>query len=189
MENTVVENTNKCNSSTLKKGQYLSEIQFYQVRETDSYRIELRNERGFEFGAARKIVAEGMYSADQFKETKKVSRTEMAEILTSAYGAVFTVSFQKRVTAKDMKETVANFNKGNFKSKKEMEKEITSSFKGTERILIGYLVKPEPIFGRCMCIDLEKDKGDNPKWDARLVLVTHANLNWLIYKNVKYVIK
>lgn len=54
---------------------------------------------------------------------------------------------------------------------------------GSERILRGKLIKPEPLMGRSMCEDLETtDKN-------RARLVDHRTIHWIIVDGVKYVVK
>ena len=50
---------------------------------------------------------------------------------------------------------------------------------GSERILVGRLVKPEPLMGRSYVNDLEKN-------DGQMRLVNHRGLNWIIVDNIKY---
>ena len=61
--------------------------------------------------------------------------------------------------------------------------------KGEERTLIGYRTGSDYNLGRSHVIDLEADKGTNENYDARHRLVDHRNINWLIYKLVRYSIK
>ena len=51
---------------------------------------------------------------------------------------------------------------------------------GPERIFIGRLANTESKLGRSLIITLP---------DNNLVLVDHRTLKWLIFKNVKYVLK
>lgn len=54
---------------------------------------------------------------------------------------------------------------------------------GTDRVLKGRLVAPEPLLGRSMVEDLETcDKN-------RLRQVDHRTINWLIVDGVKYTVK
>lgn len=54
---------------------------------------------------------------------------------------------------------------------------------GTERVLRGRLVKPEPLLGRSMVEDLdEKDKN-------RVRMVDHRTINFIIVEGTKYVVK
>lgn len=56
---------------------------------------------------------------------------------------------------------------------------------GTERIIRGRLVKPEPLLGRSMVEDL-----DIPSAEInRLRQVDHRTINWLVVEGVKYVVK
>lgn len=92
------------------------------------------------------------FSADVHEDTKKASKTEVAEILTHAFNRPLSVSFMKA--------------------------------DGTERVLRGRLVKPEPLMGRSMVEDLDK-----PNAKDRIRQVDHRTLNWLILEGVKYVVK
>lgn len=56
---------------------------------------------------------------------------------------------------------------------------------GSERILRGRLVQPEPLLGRSMVEDLDI----NEKGDARLRQVDHRTINYLIVDGVKYTVK
>ena len=53
---------------------------------------------------------------------------------------------------------------------------------GTERVLRGRLVTPEPLLGRSKVEDLEKPKD-------RMRLVDHRTIRWLIVDGVKYTVK
>lgn len=57
---------------------------------------------------------------------------------------------------------------------------------GSERILIGRLIAPEPIFGRSRVEDLDLEKTDK---EDRMRLVTHLTVKWLIVDGVKYIVK
>lgn len=55
---------------------------------------------------------------------------------------------------------------------------------GTERVLRGRLVKPEPLLGRSMVEDLDLDAGSH-----RLRQVDHRTIKWLIVDSVKYTVR
>lgn len=91
------------------------------------------------------------YSADQYAEEEKVSKTQAAEILVNSPNRPLTVSFDKA--------------------------------DGTERVLRGRLIKPEPLLGRSMVEDLETtDKN-------RVRQVDHRTIRFLIVDGVKYIVK
>lgn len=54
---------------------------------------------------------------------------------------------------------------------------------GSERILRGRLVRPEPLLGRSMVEDLDE------KTNNRLRQVDHRTINWLIVEGTKYIVK
>lgn len=174
----------------IKKGDFLSETQYYEVVGVNPSGIQVKNERGFEFGIQSGIVEEGIYSASQVLEEVQVTRTELIEIFSKVGDTVFTVCFNKQPTSESINEAIESANKGKILPIAELKKLVKAAYKGEERILTGYLVKVETGFGRSMVIDLEADTSKStPEWDARLRQVDHRTLNWLISKNVKYIVK
>lgn len=57
---------------------------------------------------------------------------------------------------------------------------------GSERVLRGRLIAPEPIFGRSRVEDLDLEKTDK---EDRMRLVTHLTVRWLVVDGVKYTVK
>jgi len=171
----------RSNWETLKVGDRISETQYYEVSAIYHDRIRVKNERGFEFDISGNIVSEGMYSADQFTETKKLTRTELVEVLENAGDTVFTVNFNKQPTPKEVADKLQGFSKENAR------KAATKLLKGDERTLTGYLLQTEPKMGRSQVIDLEiAPKGDGVN---RIRQVDHRTLNWIILKNIRYMVK
>ena len=181
--------SNKSQFSNIPTGSYLSETQYYKVIENTPTSIRVQNERGFEFTIGKNIVEEGIYTAHQYKEEKQITRTELISIFSSIGDTVFTVCFNKQPTVEAINSAIESANKGKIIPIKELKKIVKEAYKGEERILRGYLVQVETGFGRSMVIDLEADKGTRPDYDGRLRQVDHRTLKWLIYKNVKYIVK
>jgi len=179
----------KSQVSKIKEGTYLSETQYYKVVEVNGSSVQVENERGFRFGISHGIVEEGSYSADQYNSEQLVTRTQLIEIFSNVGDTVFTVNFNKQPKAEDINAAIESANNGKFKSIAEIKKVVKNAYKGEERTLTGYLVKTETGFGRSTVIDLQQPKGDNPNHDGRLRQVDHRTLNFLIYKNVKYIVK
>ncbi len=170
----------------LSVGDFMSETQYYEVVGLTEERVQVRNERGYEFSVAHPIVEEGMYSAGQFGEEVKVTRTGLCELLENAGDSIFTVNFNKQLNEKDVvAEILAAIEEG--KSPRALKTRINAAVKkgvkGESRTLIGYLVKVEPKMGRSQVIDLQAPA------ERRYRLVDHRTVNWLIHKNVKYVTK
>ena len=183
------EQPERLNFTEIKKGQYLSETQYYKVLKVYKNKLLLSNEREYEIEVERSVIEEGMFSASQYDEELKITRTEMSELLENAGDSVFTVNFYKQPKEKEINQEILNAIKDQSLQTdekalvKKIKKAVKKAIKGEERILIGYLVHEEAKMGRSQVIDLEA------KGDHRLRLVDHRSLNWLILKNKKYIIK
>ncbi len=182
-------NNTKSKFSELETGNFLSETQYYKIISKNGSDIQVENERGFQFSIEKDILEEGIYSAHQYNQELKVTRTELIEQLAKVGDSVFTVCFNKQPSANAINEAIESANEDENISIKELKKIVKNAYKGEERILTGYLKKTETGFGRSTVIDLEADRGNNADWDARVRQVDHRTLNWLIFKNIKYIIK
>lgn len=169
--------------SKVKKGDRLSETQYYEVITTEVDRVKVKNERGFEFTVSKPIVEEGMFNAHQYDETKKVSRTALVNIFEGVGDTIFTVNFHKKPNDKTVLDvlkgcTIADFN--DHAKLRELSVDLTH---GESRTLVGYLIQTEPKMGRSRVVDLTKPVGGNSR------LVDHRTMNWLIFKGIKYEVK
>jgi hypothetical protein len=181
----------RTDAAKLQIGEHLSDIQYYKITKINANTITVVNERGFESEIDKDIVQEGMYSASQYEIEKTVTRTEACELLEQAGDQVFTVNFNKQVKEKELRdkllEALKNEN-GEYLTYQEIEKALKKiskdAIEGEERTLVGYLLKVEQRMGRSSVIDL-----DIPLNQHRIRLIDHRTLNWLILKNVKYVVK
>lgn len=90
-----------------------------------------------------KDLIQNAYSADQFGETKKVSKTEAAEILITSHNKPLTVCFVKEENKDGVKE---------------------------ERLLRGRLIKHEALLGRSMVEDLDVDDKNRVRLESNRVL-------------------
>lgn len=189
----VIEEAKKQKRSSIKEvksGHIMSELQFYKVHGgNDIYRIQVTNDRGFKFNVSPDIIEEGWYSASQFEEVKEVTRTELIQVFKLCWGAVFTVHFRKMPKEKEINEVVKSFNGPNgIIPIKEMTVKIKEAFKGEPRTVIGHMVDPDHDFGRSLVMDLDKQFEGNPP-DRCFSQVDHRTIEWLIFKNVKWVAK
>lgn len=180
----------------VKVGTILSEIQYYKVVGIDSNATTVKNERGFEFKIGNNIVEEGSFSADQFEKEEKITKTAMGELFSSIGDTVFTVNFNKQVKKEDIKtvlETLYANKGGAIISKADFDKKVkailASVYEGEERTLTGYRISSDVVLGRSTVIDLNLEPDFTKAYDVRLRQVDHRSINWLIYKNVKYIVK
>lgn len=176
-------NVCKVKVSDLSPGDKLSRLAYYEVVKTNNDCAIVKNENDFKFQISNGIVENEMYSANQVKLTKKVSRTQLVEILEKAGDTVFTVTFYKQPTEKRICELLKSFDFTN--ATKADRKTLAKNFlHGEYRTLIGYLVHTEPKTGRSQVVDLEIPKGT---YNRRLI--DHRTLESIIIKNTKYIVK
>jgi len=179
----------------IQEGDYLSETQYYRVISVAADAIEVQNERGLQFQIPAHVVAEGVYTAHQYRQERTVTKTQMATIFHNMDSTIFTVNFNKQLREKDAREALLSLYAhagGQLFSQQEYEKKVKeivkSTYQGEERTLIGYKTGVDENLGRSIVIDLEEKYGDKP-YDQRIRLVDHRTINWLIYKNIRYEVK
>ena len=109
---------------------------------------------GLEFSVQGESLIHRTHNTFEFNETKKVTMTNLAEILVGAGDKVFTATFIKK--------------------------------DGTERVLKGRLIKPEPLMGRSMVEDFEeKDKNGKPA----VKQIDHRTLQSIVIGRTRYELK
>ncbi|MCK6513108.1 hypothetical protein L6R29_24525 [Myxococcota bacterium] len=175
----------------LNVGDRLFEVQYYEVVEIDREKREavLRNERGYELEVTHDVIEEGMYTANQYNSEERLPRTQIVEILENAKDTIFTVNFHKQPKEKEvLEEALAVIRAEGTGDPKVFEKHLGEAIKrgihGEERTLVGYLIQTEPKMGRSQVIDLEA-----PTAAQRIRLIDHRTINWIVIKNVKYIVK
>lgn len=173
-------------TNDLVVGDRLSEIQHYIVTEKKDNEAVLRNERGFEYRAQASIIEEGMDSANQFTQTQRISRTALVGILESTAGCVFTVNFNKQPTAEGNLERLNKAMENNFETLKNpaARAELAANLiLGEDRTIRGVLDRTEQKLGRTRVFDQDVPDENNQR------LVDHRTVNWMIYKNIKYIVQ
>ncbi|WP_373478321.1 hypothetical protein [Geminocystis sp.] len=178
------------NVEKIEVGEHLAEIQYYQVVKVNSKTIKVVSDKGVESNIDKDLVLE-MYSASQYQIEKYITRTEVNNILANIGQQIFTVNFNKQVKQDDIKNkllTAIKDEEGNPLTYEQIEKNLKKISKelnkGEERTLIGYLLEINNEMGRSSAIDLEIERGQN-----RLRQIDHRTINYLIFKNTKYLVR
>ena len=173
--------------SKLQKGEVLSETQFYKVSKIAGNQVQLINGNGDSIVVNDGYVNSSLSSATQFDETKKVTKTELAEIFISKARVAMTVMFNKKVEPKQVSESVSNIyddlNLGLTKKDFENKVKAVMNLKGEERIMTGRHYGTVDVNGRVSFVDMNIESG-NPNR-----LVDPRTINYLIVDNVKYEVK
>ena len=81
----------------IKSGEFISTTMYLQVVKKTKDGVMVKDSQGQEFEVRGTNLLEKTFkSASQFESTKKVTRTELAEILVNLGDQVFTVNFDKQ---------------------------------------------------------------------------------------------
>ena len=119
-----------------------------------------------------------MQNANVFDKEEKLPITKLVKILKEANSTAFTVNFNCKVDEKQIAEKLAAATAADFKDPKALAKELLH---GKETTVVGRLLSTESKLGRSLVLGLEKDN--------HYCLVDHRHINWLIFKNVKYIVQ
>jgi len=130
-----------------------------------------------------KDILEDMYSADHFKKEVAMSVTALAELLHTVQDHVFTVGFRKQPTEENAAKLLEKAAKGDFKDPKAVSKLAKELIAGTECEMRCHMIEVQNNLGRSLVIDL------NTASENKFRQVDHRSIDFIIYQNVKYVLK
>lgn len=174
-------NIKLCDTTQLKPGDWLSRISYMKVVEIRSNgTLKVENENGYSWSIAPDVVEQECRAAGQFKETRKVTRTQLAEKLKSAGHLIFTVEFEKQPTTSSVEKHLTDSDIGDLTVVKKRRKLARDILKGPVRTLVGHLKQSEPHMGRSVVCDLEIPTAQNERQ------VDHRKINYIIIDNVRY---
>lgn len=117
-----------------------------------------------------------MHNAAVFAKEEKLALTKVVKILKEAKSTVFTVCFTCKIDEKQIQEKLSSISEKDFKDAKKLAKELLT---GKESTVVGRLTKTEGKLGRSLVVGIP---GNN------FVSVDHRTIQWIIFKNVKYVV-
>ena len=172
----------------LKEGNVLSETQFYVVQKIVGEKVQLGTESGSPIVVDKGYVESLLVSANQYTETQKITRTELAELLVSNPYVAMTVNFNKQVKEADVFKEILDVHKNTapVKVEKEFKAAIKKALNGEQRTIVGRHNGHKDEFGRVQFIDMEIAKEASATYDKRQRLVDPRTINWLILRGVRY---
>lgn len=138
----------KLDASKLKVGDAMSRIQYMKVVRIGATSVTVQDETGFEWDIGKSILEAQAYTADQFTETVKVSRTELARIMEmEVRDSIFSCCFSKLPNADDQEKALANADLSTAAKRKRVAKEISV---GAERVLVGHVTDTHELARKMM---------------------------------------
>lgn len=123
-----------------------------------------------------------MHSGKVFAKTEKLALTKIVKLFTEAHDCAFTVCFRTKLDEKHVKDELQKLNEGLLKDEKRLKAFAKEVIQGQEMTITGRYYKHETKLGRSLIIDLEQP------WGRGFRLVDHRTLQYLIIKNVKYIV-
>jgi hypothetical protein len=175
----------KTNFKELKKGDKLSETQYYSVVKVAGDKVQLKNGLGQDIVVDKGYVTDCLTSADQFEKEEKLTKTDLAALFLKSSNVALTVSFNKQVKDVDVVKEIMEAYEGSTPKSIEtaIKKAVKRGLNGEERVLVGYHTGSQDDFGRVTATDMNITETHNIRQ------VDPRQLNYLIIKGVKYSVK
>jgi hypothetical protein len=186
----------RCNADDIQKDDALYRLSYMTVVHKGNNYIEVRNSDGKEWGIDINIVENECFNAAEMREEKKVTRTELVNILTNAGDQVMTITFRcqpkKEVIERCMKrlrqaqDIVSEGKNPEAVLKIGYEKDpldddsFDDVVKGRKVVIQGRIHRAETEFGRTRMIEML------PNGEEKFTLVDHRGLEELTLKGIHY---
>lgn len=175
----------------LKVNDILSETQYYRVDKIVGNIVQLINDKGEYITVSKEYAEQCLISADQYKEEKVITKTELASLFLSNPNIVMTVNFNKLVKEEDVvKQILTSYETSTPKQfETAVKKSIKNALVGEDRTMVGRHYGSINELGRIQFIDMKLTKDISKTYDTRLRLVDPRSINWLVLNDVKYKLK
>jgi len=181
-------------SNRLKKGDILSETQYYTVDRINGANVILTTDNGSDITVGRGYADNHLKSADHYDSINKVSRTELVNIIMGNARKAMTIHYNKKLKKEDMDARIINLypnQGGKLVSKAQFQANVQAllDLKGEERIIRGRHYGSQDANGRLHFVDMDQKKDPNKDYDTRRRLVDPRTVNWAIIDLVRYEVK
>ena len=128
-------------------------------------------------------IVEKMASGTHYAKEVGMNMTGLAELLEQCSDTVFTVQFHKQPSKESAQELLETTNFKDLKDKKKLAEIAKELSEGGLSTMTCHLVDVENNLGRSTVIDL------TAKSDNKFRQIDHRTIQYIIFKNVKYVLK
>jgi hypothetical protein len=157
-------------------GNWFSGTSYFRVTKIDGDEITTQSS-DHEVLVSRDILESEMYNASVYAKEEKLPITKVVKVLKEAHSTAFTISFNCKIDEKAVAQKLESCTAQEFKDAKKLAAELLT---GKETIFTGRLTKTEGKLGRSLVVALNA---------YNFASVDHRTINYLIIKNVKYIVK
>lgn len=166
----------------IAEGEWYSSTNYIRVLSVSAKKVEVSSTTGGTWSMSPDLIQK-MDSADHFEFEIPMARGELVEMLESTRDTIFTICFRKKVQPKNVSEILKNEALGVIGDLKKSKKLTKKLLEGDECVITGKMINLEPKLGRSLIEDLTRPKGSN------LRQVDHRTIEWLIFKNRRFILK
>lgn len=144
--------------ATLPEGTPLTCTNYYFVENHVGNVTNVVDSRGNELSITNDIIKDECVPVTEGKETQKITRTEMAELIRSSQKRAFRVRFHCKPKDADVEKVLNEEWESAAPSRKKRKLIRGKVLNGTEKTLVCHLYKDENLMGRAQVIDLEAQR-------------------------------
>lgn len=175
----------------LKAGEILSESQHYRLLRVHGSMAILKPDSGEPIEVDREYVETFLTSGEQETTKETISKTDAAALFVSNPYVAMTVNFNKMVKPADVEKQIMDAYESNTPSefKAAVKETIKHGLTGEERTMVGYHYGKLDDLGRVQFIDMKLERNPRLNYDDRLRLVDPRTINYIILRDVKYIVK
>lgn len=105
----------------LEVGNNFSCISYLHVDAIEGDRITVKNQLGGAWFISKDLLVRDSWSADHFDKTVVCNQTELAQILDACSDTIFSVTFKKKIDAKQIEEKLQAASFNDIKDEKKMK--------------------------------------------------------------------
>lgn len=162
-------------------GEWLTRVSIIKIISDGGDGVTIRNLQGREWWIEKKLLASESHSSTQARETRRVTRTELCDILSRTGDAVICFKFNKQP---DVNKLVALLDGEEYKSCSTMKDKRAfvrnKLLLGEERTMHATLISRKPTMGRLEVCDVEVE-GDSKKRLVDLRTIKEATVGGVTY--------
>lgn len=162
--------------------QVLSMTTYFHIAAVAGNSVTVEDQNDTTMNVSKDII-EKMASGSHSAKEVGMNMTALAELLETLSDTVFTVTFQKQATVDRAKELLDATSVAQLKDQKNLSQIVKDLTQGELCTMTCHLVKVENNLGRSTVIDL------TARTDNKFRQIDHRTIQWIVYKNVKYVLK